>query len=186
MIINILNDKVVWKFLLLISYSPGRGYKYNEIKESLKLNNSSLYKVLHKLEFYNLIKKENNIIKLDFTNPNTQFLLEIIEKDKKKFNNLTFKAILVITDFLSMIDKNTTIKEVIIFGSYAKRTNKEESDIDIAIISKEKIDLFEYSYKIEEEYKIKLEIHNFTEKEFKNNNSKLIEEIKRDGIYLLK
>lgn len=184
MLINILNDKVTYKVLLLISYAKGRGYKYSEIKEVLHMNNSSLYKILHKLEFYGIIKKENNFIKINFNNPLSEELFNIIEFDKKKFNNLGFKSTLILIDFLSEIDKEEKIGEVILFGSYAKKTNTLTSDIDIAIILKEKLDLFDISYKFEENYKIKLEFHYFTKEEFNKKNNKLIEEIKRDGIYL--
>lgn len=184
MLINILNDKVTYKVLLLISYAKGRGYKYNEIKSALNMNNSSLYKILHKLEFYNIIKKEKNNIKINFNNSLSEEIFNIIELDKKKWNNLGFKPTLILIDFLSNIDKRNHIKKVILFGSYAKKTNTTTSDIDLAIISTKKIDLFDITYKLEEIYNIKIEIHNFTTKHFKEKSNKLIQEITRDGIYL--
>lgn len=183
MITNILNDKVTYKVLLFISYLPGRGYKYNELKSILNMNNSSLYKILHKLEFYNIITKDK-FIKMNFNNTLTNQILELIDLDKKRFNNLGFMPTLLLIDFLSNIDKIDNISQVILFGSYAKKTNTINSDIDIAIISKEKIDLFEIAYKLEENYNIKIELHNFLDKDFKENSNKLIQEIKRDGIYL--
>ena len=186
MIINILNDSLVWRVLLLISYSKGRGYRFSEIKNELKMNNSSLYKILDKLEFYEIIEKKNNIIKINFLNPISEKLFEIIEIDKKKFNGIDFKIILILIDFISKIDRINSIKNIYLFGSVAKRTNTKNSDIDIAIIyKKNEPDLFEIIYKFEEKYGQKIEIHQFEEKDFKNNKkSKLIEEIKRDGILL--
>ncbi len=185
MILTLLNDKIVWRIILLISYSKGRGYKFSELKNALELNNSSLYKALTKLEFYKIIKKEKTIYKIDFNNPLSEKLFDIVDFDKKKFNNLDQKALEIVFDFLSNIDQNTNIINVILFGSYVKKTNTINSDIDIAIISKKSIDLFDISYQIEEKYHKKLELHYFLENEFKNSKSKLIEEIKRDGIYCL-
>ena len=51
MLVNILNDRIVWKLLLLISYQKGRGYRFLELKKALNMNNSSLYKALDKLKF---------------------------------------------------------------------------------------------------------------------------------------
>ena len=184
MIINLLNDKVTYKVLLLISYAPGRGYKYSEIKSALNMNNSSLYKIIHKLSFYDVIKKENNFLKFNFNNPLSEQILNVIEIDKKRWNNLGFKPTLILLDFLSQIDKREEIENVILFGSYAKKTNTQKSDIDIAIISKDKIDLFEIAYNLEETYSVKIEIHNFATKDFKEKSNKLIREIVRDGIYL--
>lgn len=185
MILTLLNDKIVWRILLFISYSKGRGYKFSEFKENLNLNNSSLYKALDKLEFYKIIKKKKTIYKIDFNNQLSEKIFEIIEFDKQKFNNLDQKALEIIFEFISEINQKIEIKNIILFGSYVKKTNTKNSDIDIAIISKEKIDLFEIAYKIEEKYNKKIELHYFSESDFKKTKSKLIEEIKRDGIYIV-
>jgi len=154
------------------------------LKEALNMNNSSLYKALNKLEFYQIITKNKKFIRVDLTKKESELLFEIIEFDKKKFNNLDPKTIEIILNFLSRIDSNVEVKQILLFGSYAKHTNSVSSDIDLAIISSEKIDLFEHAYSIEEKYGKKIELHHFTENEFKKS-SKLIEEIKRDGIELL-
>lgn len=185
MISTILNDKVTWKILFEFSYAKGKGYRATELKKSIGINNASLYKVLDKLDFYKIIFKENSFYKIDFTIPLSEKLFDIIEQDKKKFNYIDKNAIFILIDFLEKIDSFTAIKQIYVFGSYAKRTNSIYSDIDIAIISKEKIDLFEIIYPLENKYDKTIEIHNFLEKEFSKNNSKLIEEIKRDGIALL-
>ncbi len=186
MILTLLNDKVVWRVILFISYSKGRGYQIKDFKEGLNINNSSLYKALDKLEFYNIIIKKNTIYKINFNNSTSHVLFDIIDEMKKKFNNLDQKVLEIILDFVSKVDQQTQIKDIIIFGSYVKKTNHKNSDIDVAIISSEKIDLYELSYLLEEKYDKKIELHYFLQKEFQNNSSKLIQEIKRDGISIIK
>jgi len=185
MILTLLNDKIIWRVLLLISNVKGRGYKFNDFKSSLKINNSSLYKSLNKLMFYKVIKKDGVYYKVDFNCDLTQNLFELIDFDKKKFNNMSYNAIECIMDFLSRIDEELKIKEVYVFGSYVRKTNNLNSDIDVAIISTEEVDLFDIVYSLEEKCGLKLEIHNILEKNFSKHSMGLIGEIKRDGIKLI-
>lgn len=48
-----------------------------------------------------------------------------------------------INKFIEEIKKQYDIKEIILFGSYAKGTETEDSDIDIAIISDDFKDIYE-------------------------------------------
>lgn len=46
------------------------------------------------------------------------------------------KVISIIEDFIKLLqEENIKIEKVILFGSYAKGTQREDSDIDLAIIS---------------------------------------------------
>lgn len=186
MIVTLFQDKVVYKLLVFMIFVKGRGYTFNDFKTHLKLSNISIYKALSKLEFYGIIKKNGVVYKLDLSNEYAVYVCSIIEKDMKRFEGLEQGVILLLLEFVSLIDTISSIKNVIVFGSYAKRTQTKHSDIDIALISLNPVDVFEFAYKIEEKYKVHLEIHNFSVKDFSSSaSSMLIKEIKRDGIYII-
>ncbi len=67
--------------------------------------------------------------------------------DKKSIDNKLIMEI--IEQYVEKICENYKIEAIILFGSYAKGTNNEDSDIDIAIIT----DDFE-DYIIDEELKL--------------------------------
>ncbi|MEA2004184.1 MAG: nucleotidyltransferase domain-containing protein [archaeon] len=71
---------------------------------------------------------------------------------------------------------------VVLFGSYAKGTQKKESDLDIFIIGKKKAEDYD---KKGEEFDLEINIKYFTEKEFKellNKKNSLINEIIKNHI----
>ena len=183
MIPSILNNKTVWYFLILASYSPGSGYSRKEIKDITKLDNASLDKVLRKLIFHKIIKKEKRIIKMNFDNPETGMILDLLEQIKKKLNHPTYDLLLIITEFLHFIEF-AEIDSIYLFGSHAKKTTSPNSDIDIAIFSDEKLNLIKEEEKIEEKFGKELQLHYFKTEELKHRN-KLIENILKDGVKIL-
>lgn len=180
MIVNILNNKSVWKFLALASYSPGAGYSRNEILSLLKWNNLSLDRTLKKLEFYKIIKKDKRAIKLNFESKEAEKLLEIIEQDKRKLNYPQFEIFLLLAEFLRSIE-NYDIGSCYLFGSHAKKTASASSDIDIAVFSSKKINLIEVEDKIEQEFGKELQLHYFNTGE----KGRLIDEILKHGVKMV-
>ena len=85
--------------------------------------------------------------------------------------------------FASAIMTNYDCKQVFLFGSYAKGTNEEESDIDIAVILGEfdnlidiQLDLMRLRRKIDS----RIEPHPFREKDF-NMTNPVVNEILKYG-----
>jgi len=83
--------------------------------------------------------------------------------------------------FASVIKANFDCKQVFLFGSYAKGTNQEESDIDIAVVLSEfdnrfdtRVDLMRLSRKIDS----RIEPHPFREKDFNLENPVVYEIMK--------
>jgi len=180
MIVNILNNKSVWKFLALASYSPGAGYTRKEIIKLLNWNNLSLDRTLRKLLFYKIIKKQGRIIKLNFEKHKTEVLLNIIEEEKKKLNYPCFEIFLVLVEFLRLIERND-IDSVYLFGSHAKKTASVDSDIDIAVFSGKKVNLIKAKDKILQEFDKGIQLHYFKHGE----KNKLVDEILKHGIRIL-
>lgn len=178
MIINILNNKSTWRLLALMSYSPGSGYYRHELKKLLVWNNVSLDRTIDKLLFYSILIKERRVIKLNFENPETELLLEIIKQDKKKMNFPTFELLIILTDFLSLIENKREIEGVYLFGSQAKKTAHLKSDIDIAVFSNTTVNLIEAKDKILQDYDKNIELHYFK----KTEKGPLVTEILKTGI----
>jgi predicted nucleotidyltransferase len=180
MIVNILNNKSLWKFLVLASYSPGAGYTRKEILKLLKWNNLSLDRTLKKLEFYKIIKKEGRIITLNFSSNDTKFLLEIIEYEKKKMNYPGFELFLVLSEFTRLIE-GKKIDKLYLFGSHAKKTASVNSDIDIAVFSEDNLNLIEAQDKIMQEFGSKIQVHYLKPGEKGN----IVSEIYKNGVRIL-
>ena len=178
--VNVLNNKSIWRLLALVSYSPGAGYTRKEIMELLKWNNLSLDRSLKKLEFYKIIKRERRVIKLNFGNKETGRLLEMIEEDKRKLNHPSFELFLVLTEFLRLIEEDN-IDSVYLFGSHAKKTASISSDIDIAVFSDKKLNLIEAKERILQSLEKKIQVHYFKTGE----KGKLVNEIIKHGVKIL-
>ena len=73
------------------------------------------------------------------------------------------------------------------FGSYAKLIFRENSDVDIAIVSDvvDKRKIKKTIRKLEKEYKKKIEIHFFTKKFYNNKRDPLVKDILQHGIKLI-
>ncbi|MBW2989450.1 nucleotidyltransferase domain-containing protein [Candidatus Woesearchaeota archaeon] len=179
MILNILNNKSIWRFLALASYSPGSGYTRKEIKELLRWNNLSLDRTLDKLIFYKIIIKDGRKIKLDFSNEETSLLLDIVEKDKKRLNYPSFNLFMVLVDFLRIIE-SFDISQVYLFGSHAKKTASVSSDIDIAVFSEGKVNLIKAKDQILQDYGRNIQLHYFDVDE----KGKLVSEVMKHGVRL--
>lgn len=92
-------------------------------------------------------------------------------------------AIKIARKFASAIKTNYDCRQVFLFGSYARGTHHEESDIDIAVILKEydnmldiQLELMRLRRKIDS----RIEPHPFREKDF-NMTNPIVNEILKYG-----
>ncbi len=80
------------------------------------------------------------------------------------------KNVLIIAQkFVALLRANFDCKQVILFGSYAKGTNQDESDIDIAVILGEFENLFDIQMdlmRLRRKIDSRIEPHPFREKDF--------------------
>ena len=94
-----------------------------------------------------------------------------------------------INSFLLELNRNNIpIKEAILFGSYASGSNKEWSDIDIALVSEvfqgDRIDDKDKIRKITLSISSEIEIMPFSPSDF-NSQNPFVKEILRTGIKLI-
>ena len=188
----ILGTRTSWKILSVINEAPGKAITRKEIQQQTKIGNKMLTKFLPLLESQGIILNtkigKTNHYKMNMSNEFTQKISELIKTEKTNLNNLELYTLNTLKDFTHEIinKQQENIKKIILFGSYAKRTHNQDSDIDIAIILKEKntetdIIITEIKENIEKRYKKEIQTHTLTEKEFKQKNS-LNTEILKDGI----
>ncbi len=90
----------------------------------------------------------------------------------------------IVKKYIKEASKKFNIKEVYIFGSYAKGTNDEESDIDIAIVLDENIDTIDTMIELmilTQNIDLRIEPHPFKKQDFEEGNP-FIDEIKDTGL----
>ena len=78
---------------------------------------------------------------------------------------------------------------VLLYGSYARGEQRQDSDIDVAVILKGNINPFkeidritEFSYDLSLKYSILLSIHPISENDYLTRNSPLILNLREEGI----
>ncbi len=101
---------------------------------------------------------------------------------KKFVNREIMKSI---QKYIEKISQFYNIEAIILFGSYAKGTENENSDIDIAIISSDFKDIIEdgakligFTWKID----TRIEPHPITTEDYKNVSNPFVKEVMNTGI----
>ena len=87
---------------------------------------------------------------------------------------IDMNIMLTVKKYVEEISKHYNIKEVYIFGSYAKGTSNEDSDIDIAIIldsSINTIDLMVELMMLTQNIDLRIEPHPIKERDFEEGDS---------------
>ncbi len=129
--------------------------------------------------------------RMNMANKYSRLASEIISNERRDLNNISLKIVTILREYVRQIIASIDVKEMYVFGSIVKGSYREDSDVDIAIISeeelsaKERILLEKIGEKIEKRFGREIQAHFFTEKEFKNSEGGVVEQIKRDGIMLV-
>jgi len=113
---------------------------YNQIKEHSKLSHSSLQNTLEKLKTNNIISEEKTKANTFYKTKNKKlFELKFAEIATHKFQNLNRGIRIPLNNFLKNIPKE--IYTIILFGSASRKEERKESDIDLLIVSQNKISI---------------------------------------------
>ncbi len=193
-----LGTKSAWRILLVLAEAPGKAVERKEIQELTCLGNKVLTKFLLVLERFNLVLSakvgRTYTYKLNLANPITGKILEVILLEKKELNNPDFAALIILRELVYELTNINleNIQQVILFGSFAKRTHHAGSDIDVAIIVREKdtndeILIADAIGRLKARFGKEIQPHFFTEQEFKESrkSSTLVQEILKDGLRLM-
>lgn len=181
-------DKNIIKVLALFSISPGSKVSRKEIKEKTKMNNVPLDNSINKLLKSELLIRAKNIYGLNLNSKNIQ-LFNSIKELHKELNSLPLEVFFSIIEVSDKLSSVKSVKNVFLFGSYAKLIYTEKSDIDIAIILKDKNRGTKKISKILSEIKRRgkeeIEVHFFSEEDMKHKEDSLIRDIQKNNRRIL-
>ena len=102
---------------------------------------------------------------------------------KKSINNKIIMKI--VQEYVKEVCKNYKTEAIILFGSYAKGCEHEDSDIDIAVITNDFNDLFDEQLNLKKlrwGIDLRIEPHIISIEDYKNVSTPFIEEIINTGI----
>ncbi len=188
----LLGYKSSWRILSLLLETPRKLVSRREIFQLTRLGNAPLSRGLDRLQNSGIIILEKRGNKefyyLNERNEYAKIIQELWKIEQKGLRNLPLDVTIPLSEFLRSLHEvyGSKISRVILFGSHAKGTASIHSDIDVAIISKEafeEIGLAKTTKKIEQHFKVKIQLHFFTLEGFSEKNA-LIQDIKNDGIEL--
>lgn len=190
-----LGSRSAWKVLLVLAEAPGKAVSRKEIWALTLMGNKMIDRSVRLLSQFEVISVSRvgnrKYYKFNFNSPFASKLLELIKLEKEKLESITFSIVNLLRELgyeITYASPDNVVK-MILFGSYAKRTYTESSDVDVAVVFKERNPTEELLItgiveKLERRFEKEIQIHYFTEKEFLGN-TKLIQEIKKDGIVVL-
>lgn len=170
------NSRVKSRILSFLSANKEKEFTITEIASFSKISKSRAYEILKELEEKEILKNKklgkSVVYSLNLTNENTKNILLFIRKSREKIKT-------VLDEFLKECKKKfeKDLISIILFGSYARGTYKETSDIDLLVIIKklpkewiERKEKFEeIEKKIEEKFGKNLEILPLTKEELLEN-----------------
>lgn len=190
---SILGYKSTWRILGLLLETPRKLISRSELFEYTRLGNAPLSKGLNRLvKARVLIKEKKGKKEFYYVNLDNQYLeliKQLWEKERKELRFLDYDIKMIISEFLRLVLDLEGISQVIMFGSHAKGTASVKSDIDLAVIFekdlKEEIEVTRIVKQLEQKFGKEIQIHYFIEKSFQEK-SKLVDEIKKEGISLLR
>ena len=177
-----------YKIITLFSVSPGSRFNRSEIKSKVYLNNVPLDKALQQLLGSGIMHRERNYYSLNFEHHYTSRLIDICSKQYKQLRELPLAVFYLLVDLNNDLAMFKGI-ELFLFGSYAKVIYKDSSDIDLALVHTEKVDIKKVNRLVsqaEKKYGKKVEIHFFEAQSFyKNKQDTLVKSILKDGVRLI-
>jgi predicted nucleotidyltransferase len=96
------------------------------------------------------------------------------------------EALNIASTYIDSISSKYIINQAILFGSFAKGTNHDDSDIDIAIIVNNGLDIIDTQIdlmKLRRKIDLRIEPHPFMISDF-NNSNPVVNEILKYGIII--
>ncbi len=138
----------------------------------------------------NVLRNDRNIYRINFESEYSNNVLEIVSKQHKGMKELPLNVYFLLIDFadgLSVMKRKKI--EVYLFGSYSKLIYREKSDVDIAVLGPENLDInriLKISNKLEVKYNKHIEVHDFIKEDFyKNKRDQMVNDILTNGIRLI-
>ena len=176
-----------YKVLSLFSLSPGSRFGRKEIKEKTLLNNRPLDVTLARLVNSGFLIRERRLYSLNFGNDDAKRLVDVLGKEYRRMREIPFGIYMIVLDMEHAVSAYPGT-EAWLFGSYAKLVYREGSDIDMAVLTREKYrkEIQRAASRIEKSYGKNIELH-FLEKNgfYSNKKDPLVKDILKNGIRIV-
>lgn len=105
---------------------------------------------------------------------------------RETVKGISAEIIDIINRYIEIVSENYDVIAIILFGSYAKGTQRKDSDIDIAIITDDiKTDKFDEEVnlmQLRNNIDYRIEPHIITVSDYENNETPFVVEVKNTGI----
>lgn len=107
-------------------------------------------------------------------------------KRRKSIKGINREIVEIVNKYIEIVSENYNVIAIILFGSYAKGTQREDSDIDIAIITDDiKTDKFDEEVnlmQLRNNIDYRIEPHIISVKHYENDETPFVVEVKNTGI----
>lgn len=139
--------KLELKIVGLLAKDAEKRFTINEIAKTLDEYYSFVHRTVNRLSKDGVIVKDKvgraYLCSLNLENEKSATLVQLGEIEKRENFYIANKGLkLVLEDFVDSLEpQHKNIITIILFGSYAKGTATKESDIDILLISRGKIEI---------------------------------------------
>ena len=149
--LDLIKQKGAKKLLETLLKFKGRQFTMNELAKEANIPFGSLWRIIKKWESAGFVEThvvgKSRVVNLH----ETEYMKNIVALLKLSTTPQAFTV-----ESLKKELKNKNIKEVYLFGSVAKRKEKPESDIDLAVLAVKGFDANRLVFKIYEKYGTKI------------------------------
>ena len=135
-----MRQKTLLKIIGLMRKDLDKGLTILEISNQLKIGYRPAYNHINEMEKEGIMQVEKigsaKQCSLNLSNPKTRHLLESLDIARKEELYKENKKLKMIDDLILKLTEKfiSEIHSIVLFGSYAKRTEAKQSDIDILFI----------------------------------------------------
>ena len=106
--------------------------------------------------------------------------------DRNNIKGINKEIADIVDKYIAIVKENYDVVAIILFGSYAKGTENEDSDIDIAVVTDDiKTDKFDEEVKLtllRRKIESRIEPHIIKVEDYENDETPFVVEVKNTGI----
>lgn len=187
-------SKSAWRTLLLYGESPGAGFTRQDLREHTKLGNKALSFALKRLVAFGILTKSKErlslaVYKLNKESKYIQDILNLLQRERQDLNHLPYDFSAIAREFSREAVDSVDALSIYLFGSVAKGTYREDSDMDFAVVTEEKspgqdMALNTICDRLSKKFKRKIQCFLMTQEQLTKKRTSLAEEILKHGIKL--
>lgn len=133
-------DRLTIEIIGLYDSEPELKLNINQIAKKLSRTYPFVHKRVGQMVGEGILNRsvfgKSGVISLNLKNDKTKSLLSLYSVSKRE--GLNKRVANILNEFVERVKENPSVKSIVLFGSYAKGSATEKSDIDIMVIASEK------------------------------------------------